>query len=129
MPVSVAYQFMHSNTAPPGMSRGIGDGKVEGNNNGVDFLKILNQIDDHFLKASENAQEVSKMLEAKRMHYHSSEFFVSFPTSQNGMAVAQVMVMMVPLLARGHLNQLLLPRRFSTHNIHVHFVGTTTHNT
>ncbi|KAL2537627.1 AIG1-type G domain-containing protein [Forsythia ovata] len=39
------------------------------------------------LKASENAQEVSKMLEAKRMHYHSSEFFVSFPTSQNGMAV------------------------------------------
>ncbi|KAL2544801.1 hypothetical protein Fot_14034 [Forsythia ovata] len=72
MPVSVAQQFMHSNTAPPGMSRGIGDGKVEGNNNGVDFLKILNQIDDHFLKASENAQEVSKMLEANRMHYHSN---------------------------------------------------------
>ncbi|KAL2523263.1 AIG1-type G domain-containing protein [Forsythia ovata] len=39
------------------------------------------------LKATENAQEVSKMLEAKRMHYHSSKFFVSFPTSQNGMAV------------------------------------------
>ncbi|KAL2543110.1 hypothetical protein Adt_04088 [Abeliophyllum distichum] len=78
MPVSVAYQFMHSNTAPLGMSRGIGDGKVEENNNGVDFLKILNQIDDHFFKASENAQEVSKMLDANRMHYHSSEFCFSF---------------------------------------------------
>ncbi|KAL2514532.1 Uncharacterized protein Fot_28503 [Forsythia ovata] len=47
------------------------------------------------------------MLEVKRMHYHSSEFFVSFPTSQNGMAVAQVAVIMVPVPAQGHLKQLL----------------------
>ncbi|KAL2460036.1 hypothetical protein Adt_43456 [Abeliophyllum distichum] len=108
MPVSVAYQFMHSNTTPPGMNRRIGDGK-----------------------ASENAQEVSKRLEAKRMHYHSSKFFVAFPTSQNGMAVAQVVEVMVPLPAQGHLNQLPspLPPRFFAHNIPVEFVGTTTHNT
>ncbi|KAL2453074.1 Myb-related protein [Abeliophyllum distichum] len=108
-------QFMHWNTAPPEMSRWISDGNVEENNNGVDFLKILNQIDDHFLKASVNAQEVSKMLEAKQMHYHLSEFLVSFPTSQNSMAVAQVEVMMVSLPAQSHLNQLLhLSRLVST---------------
>ncbi|KAL5558790.1 hypothetical protein UlMin_035001 [Ulmus minor] len=38
----------------------------------VSLLKILNQIDDHFLKSSESAQEVSKMLEATRLHYHSN---------------------------------------------------------
>lgn len=68
MPASV--QFMHSNTAPLGMSEGIGQRKVEGNKNGVDFLKILSQIDDLFLKASEDAKKVSKMLETNRMHYH-----------------------------------------------------------
>ncbi|CAI9755655.1 unnamed protein product [Fraxinus pennsylvanica] len=72
MPVGAAKQFMHSNTAPLEMSKGIGLRKVEGNNNGVDFLKILNQIDDLFLKASEDAKKVSKMLEANRMHYHSN---------------------------------------------------------
>ncbi|KAL6514287.1 hypothetical protein OROMI_034350 [Orobanche minor] len=71
-------QFVHSNTAPPAMSRFIGGGNVAGNsntnnnNNGVDLLKILSEVDDHFLKASQSAQEVSKMLEATRLHYHSN---------------------------------------------------------
>ncbi|XVF48489.1 hypothetical protein PTKIN_Ptkin03bG0194700 [Pterospermum kingtungense] len=38
----------------------------------VNLMQILNEIDDHFLKASETAQEVSKMLEATRLHYHSN---------------------------------------------------------
>ncbi|KAL6839097.1 hypothetical protein ACP4OV_031151 [Aristida adscensionis] len=33
---------------------------------------VLRLLDDHFLKASESAHEVSKMLEAARMHYHSN---------------------------------------------------------
>ncbi|XP_062189503.1 protein ALTERED PHOSPHATE STARVATION RESPONSE 1-like [Phragmites australis] len=33
---------------------------------------VLRRLDDHFLKASESAHEVSKMLEAARMHYHSN---------------------------------------------------------
>uniref|UniRef100_A0A0A9E1N1 DUF632 domain-containing protein n=1 Tax=Arundo donax TaxID=35708 RepID=A0A0A9E1N1_ARUDO len=33
---------------------------------------VLRKLDDHFLKASESAHEVSKMLEAARMHYHSN---------------------------------------------------------
>ncbi|CAA2961219.1 zeatin O-glucosyltransferase-like [Olea europaea var. sylvestris] len=43
--------------------------------------------------------------------------------------VAQVAVVMVPLPAQGHLNQLLhLSRHVSSYNIPVHFVGTTMHN-
>ncbi|KAG0449481.1 hypothetical protein HPP92_027328 [Vanilla planifolia] len=38
----------------------------------VSFLQILNELDDHFLKASQSAYEVSKMLEATRLHYHSN---------------------------------------------------------
>ncbi|XP_039115130.1 nitrate regulatory gene2 protein-like [Dioscorea cayenensis subsp. rotundata] len=38
----------------------------------VSLLHILNELDDHFLKASESAHEVSKMLEVTRMHYHSN---------------------------------------------------------
>ncbi|XP_010931963.1 protein ALTERED PHOSPHATE STARVATION RESPONSE 1 [Elaeis guineensis] len=38
----------------------------------VNLLQILNELDDHFLKASESAHDVSKMLEATRMHYHSN---------------------------------------------------------
>jgi hypothetical protein len=33
---------------------------------------ILRELDEHFLKASDSAHEVSKMLEAARMHYHSN---------------------------------------------------------
>uniref|UniRef100_A0A5B7BX37 DUF632 domain-containing protein n=1 Tax=Davidia involucrata TaxID=16924 RepID=A0A5B7BX37_DAVIN len=60
-------QFMHSNTAPPDVRRG--SNKV---GSSVNLLKVLSDIDDHFLKASESAQEVSKMLEATRLHYHSN---------------------------------------------------------
>ncbi|KAJ6700885.1 hypothetical protein OIU74_012272 [Salix koriyanagi] len=35
-------------------------------------MKIFMDLDDHFLKASESAHEVSKMLEATRLHYHSN---------------------------------------------------------
>ncbi|KAF9616486.1 hypothetical protein IFM89_029783, partial [Coptis chinensis] len=38
----------------------------------VNLLQILNELDDKFLKASESAYEVSKLLEANRMHYHSN---------------------------------------------------------
>jgi hypothetical protein len=33
---------------------------------------VLRKLDDHFLRASDGAHEVSKMLEAARMHYHSN---------------------------------------------------------
>lgn len=73
-PVSAPAEkkFMHSNTAPPAMSRVVSGGNAAGNNNGVDLLKILSEIDDHFLKASQSSQAVSKMLEATRLHYHSN---------------------------------------------------------
>ncbi|KAL2236063.1 UNVERIFIED_CONTAM: Protein ALTERED PHOSPHATE STARVATION RESPONSE 1 [Sesamum indicum] len=71
--VGVEKQFLHSNTAPPAMSRiEITGGNVGGNKNSVDLLRVLSEIDDHFLKASQSAQEVSKMLEATRLHYHSN---------------------------------------------------------
>ncbi|XP_062024410.1 protein ALTERED PHOSPHATE STARVATION RESPONSE 1 [Rosa rugosa] len=54
----------HSKTAPPDFQRMVMPGFT--------LMEILNQIDDHFLKASESAQEVSKMLEATRLHYHSN---------------------------------------------------------
>ncbi|KAK1436089.1 hypothetical protein QVD17_01864 [Tagetes erecta] len=74
-------KFMHSNTAPPDINWRGGGGAVNGGGGGggmvvgsssVNLLKILSEIDDHFLKASESAQEVSKMLEATRLHYHSN---------------------------------------------------------
>ncbi|GJN13096.1 hypothetical protein PR202_ga31430 [Eleusine coracana subsp. coracana] len=36
------------------------------------LLHIVSQLDDHFLRASESAHDVSKKLEATRMHYHSN---------------------------------------------------------
>ncbi|KAL3534389.1 hypothetical protein ACH5RR_002850 [Cinchona calisaya] len=48
---------------------------------------------------------------------------------QNGLKRSQVVVVMVPFPAQGHLNQLLhLSRLISSDNIPVHFAGTTTHN-
>lgn len=38
----------------------------------VNLLQIFAELDDHFLKASESAHDVSKMLEATRLHYHSN---------------------------------------------------------
>ncbi|PSS01181.1 Myosin-11 like [Actinidia chinensis var. chinensis] len=67
-PVAMERPFMHSNTAPPDIRR-VSERKVGSSFN---LLKILGDIDDHFLKASEAAQEVSKMLEATRLHYHSN---------------------------------------------------------
>ncbi|KAI9110350.1 hypothetical protein K1719_018792 [Acacia pycnantha] len=45
---------------------------VEGKKPKVNLMQLFNEIDDQFLKASESANEVSKMLEATRMHYHSN---------------------------------------------------------
>ncbi|KAK6795835.1 hypothetical protein RDI58_009290 [Solanum bulbocastanum] len=47
---------------------------VESKKKGGQFnlLQIFSELDDCFLKASESAHEVSKMLEANRLHYHSN---------------------------------------------------------
>lgn len=62
-------QIAHSKTVPP-------DFEVSGKKAvpvpTVNLMQVLGVIDDHFLKASESAQEVSKMLEATRLHYHSN---------------------------------------------------------
>ncbi|KAA8518134.1 hypothetical protein F0562_015608 [Nyssa sinensis] len=56
-------------------------------------------------------------------HYHHQNH------DQNGLKQGQVVVVMVPLPAQGHLNQLLqFSRLVSSYNIPVHYVGTTTHN-
>ncbi|XP_060205658.1 protein ROLLING AND ERECT LEAF 2 isoform X2 [Lycium barbarum] len=49
----------------PGESKKKGGGQFN-------LLQIFSELDDCFLKASESAQEVSKMLEANRLHYHSN---------------------------------------------------------
>ncbi|XP_022714966.1 nitrate regulatory gene2 protein [Durio zibethinus] len=64
---------------------GVGKGSKKGGKVGVgstgekrpvrgsfNLLQVFTQLDDHFLKASESAYEVSKMLEATRLHYHSN---------------------------------------------------------
>lgn len=49
------------------------DGKRYGKSGtSMNLLQIFNELDDCFLKASESAHEVSKMLEANRLHYHSN---------------------------------------------------------
>ncbi|GAB4850191.1 hypothetical protein Ancab_029485 [Ancistrocladus abbreviatus] len=47
-----------------------GEGKRVGKYGNL--LQVFNDLDDCFLKASERAHEVSKMLEAARLHYHSN---------------------------------------------------------
>lgn len=61
-----AKPIEHSHTAPTDFRRAA---KVAPS---VSLMQVLNPLDDHFLKASESAQEVSKMLEATRLHYHSN---------------------------------------------------------
>lgn len=60
-------QGSSSVTAGPGA--GVMEVKRAG---GKNLLQIFIELDDHFLKASESAHEVSKMLEATRLHYHSN---------------------------------------------------------
>ncbi|WCJ29802.1 hypothetical protein M5689_011412 [Euphorbia peplus] len=60
----------HSKTVPADF-RVVGKKAVSGGPS-VNLTQVLSVIDDHFLKASESAQEVSKMLEATRLHYHSN---------------------------------------------------------
>ncbi|CAO2816862.1 unnamed protein product [Amaranthus hypochondriacus] len=63
--------FEHSKTAPAEVLRGTT--KVEnGGGNKVNLMKVLGEIDDYFLKASECVQEVTKLLEAHKLHYHSN---------------------------------------------------------
>ncbi|KAL8189318.1 hypothetical protein R6Q57_028884 [Mikania cordata] len=38
----------------------------------LNLVQMFTELDDCFLKASESANEVSKMLEANRLHYHSN---------------------------------------------------------
>lgn len=49
-------------------------GKMAANNaaHSVNLLLVLKKLDDYFLGAYENANEVSKMLAATRLHYHSN---------------------------------------------------------
>jgi hypothetical protein len=69
----------HTESAPPvtlvaGWGKA-GHGKVapaEAAAPRVDLLRVLKEIDDSFLRASESAKEVSTLLEANRMHYHSN---------------------------------------------------------
>ncbi|OMO66778.1 hypothetical protein COLO4_30387 [Corchorus olitorius] len=70
---------------PPPSIAGVGKGSKKGGKVGVgssgekrmvkgsvNLLQVFQELDDHFLKASESAHEVSKMLEATRLHYHSN---------------------------------------------------------
>ncbi|OIV96546.1 hypothetical protein TanjilG_24199 [Lupinus angustifolius] len=61
-----SHHIQHSKTAPADFRRAL---KGVPNFN---LLQILNYLDDDFLKSSESAQEVNKLLEATRLHYHSN---------------------------------------------------------
>ncbi|GMY38062.1 nitrate regulatory gene2 protein [Fagus crenata] len=63
-------QIEHAKTAPADFRR-LGKA-LRAPPVGVSWTKILTDLDEHFLSASERAQEVSKMLEATRLHYHSN---------------------------------------------------------
>ncbi|CAH9074178.1 unnamed protein product [Cuscuta europaea] len=63
--------FVHSKTAPPRIVELVDSDKAASANS-ADFYKVFTVIDDHFLKASELVQEVSMMLEAATLHYHSN---------------------------------------------------------
>ncbi|KAL6610170.1 hypothetical protein ACP70R_040139 [Stipagrostis hirtigluma subsp. patula] len=69
-----AAHHQHTESAPPITLIGGGRaGKVvPAEMPRVDLLRVLAEIDERFLKASESSGEVSKVLEANRMHYHSN---------------------------------------------------------
>ncbi|KAL7099871.1 hypothetical protein ACP275_09G113300 [Erythranthe tilingii] len=48
------------------------DGKKKSGSSNVNLQQIFVDLDDCFLKASESAHDVSRMLEAARLHYHSN---------------------------------------------------------
>ncbi|KAG8379932.1 hypothetical protein BUALT_Bualt07G0141100 [Buddleja alternifolia] len=48
------------------------EGKKKNTGSSVNLVQIFVKLDDCFLKASESAHEVSRMLEATRLHYHSN---------------------------------------------------------
>lgn len=49
-----------------------GMGEKRAGKAGMNLLQVFVELDDHFLQASESAHDVSKMLEATRLHYHSN---------------------------------------------------------
>ncbi|KAL2904773.1 Nitrate regulatory gene2 protein [Bienertia sinuspersici] len=51
---------------------GQGGSGGEGKKKNVNLVQIFGELDDCFLKTSESAHLVSKMLEATRLHYHSN---------------------------------------------------------
>ncbi|XVF24998.1 hypothetical protein REPUB_Repub13aG0175800 [Reevesia pubescens] len=70
---------------PVASMAGVGKGSKKGGKVGVgstgekrlvkgsfNLLQVFTRLDDHFLQASESAHEISKMLEATRLHYHSN---------------------------------------------------------
>ncbi|XP_047253790.1 zeatin O-glucosyltransferase-like [Capsicum annuum] len=61
-------------------------------------------------------------------HFPMAENYTTKSNGQMSVQDAQVVVVMVPLPAQGHLNQLLhLSRLITSYNIPVHYVGATTH--
>ncbi|XP_021736835.1 uncharacterized protein LOC110703346 [Chenopodium quinoa] len=54
------------------VGQGGSGGGGEGRRKNVNLVQIFSDLDDCFLKASESAHLVSKMLEATRLHYHSN---------------------------------------------------------
>lgn len=59
-------QIEHSKMAPAEYRRGMKAGPS------VSLMQILHVFDDHFLKASESTQDVTKMLESTKLRYHSN---------------------------------------------------------
>ncbi|RAL41736.1 hypothetical protein DM860_008918 [Cuscuta australis] len=57
--------------APKTAKRVKGSSLLEGSKK-LTLQQIFSELDDYFLRASESAHEVSKMLEATRLHYHSN---------------------------------------------------------
>lgn len=57
--------------APKTAKRVTGPSLPEGRKK-LTLQQIFSELDDYFLRASESAHEVSKMLEATRLHYHSN---------------------------------------------------------
>jgi hypothetical protein len=67
-----AAHHQHTESAPSITQASGKAGKVAPEMLHVDLLRVLAEIDDRFLKESESTGEVSKVLEANRMHYHSN---------------------------------------------------------